>query len=64
MRSSIRLGKIFGIPVSVHLTFLLFVAFLGMVYAFHGGLKATIAGVSFILALFLSVTLHELGHSL
>jgi Zn-dependent protease len=63
MRSSLRLGRVFGIPISLHLTFILFVAFLGMVYAFQGGAKAAIAGVSFILALFLSVTLHELGHS-
>lgn len=58
-----KLGRVFGIPISLHLTFILFVAFLGMVYAFQGGTKAAIAGVSFILALFLSVTLHELGHS-
>jgi Zn-dependent protease len=64
VRSSVKLGKLFGIPISLHLTFILFVAFLGMVYAFQGGAKAAIAGVSFILALFLSVTLHELGHSL
>ncbi len=64
MRSSLRLGRIFGIPISVHLTFLLFIVFLGMVYAFHGGPKAALAGVSFILALFVSVTIHELGHSL
>jgi Zn-dependent protease/CBS domain-containing protein len=63
MGGSVRLGKLFGIPISLHLTFILFVAFLGMVYAFQGGAKAAIAGVSFILALFLSVTLHELGHS-
>jgi len=64
MRSSLRLGRLFGIPISLHVTFILFVAFLGMVYLFQGGAKAAIAGVSFILALFLSVTLHELGHSL
>lgn len=64
MRSSLRLGKVFGIPISLHVTFILFIAFLAAVYAFHGGLKAALAGVSFILALFLSVTLHELGHSL
>ncbi|HTW90812.1 MAG TPA: site-2 protease family protein [bacterium] len=64
MRSSLRLGKVFGIPIDLHVTFILFIAFLGTVYAFHGGAKAALAGVSFILALFLSVTLHELAHSL
>jgi len=64
MRSSVRLGRIFGISISLHLTFILFIAFLAMVYAFQGGAKAALTGVSFILALFLSVTLHELGHSL
>ncbi len=63
MGGSVKLGRIFGIPIRLHLTFILFVAFLGMVYAFQGGAKAAITGVSFILALFLSVTLHELGHS-
>jgi Zn-dependent protease len=63
MRSSLKLGKLFGIPISLHVTFILFVAFLGMVYLFQGGTKAALSGVSFILALFLSVTLHELGHS-
>jgi Zn-dependent protease len=63
MRSSVRLGRVFGIPISLHLTFILFVAFLGMVYLFQGGTRAALTGVSFILALFLSVTLHELGHS-
>ena len=64
MKGSLRLGRVFGIPISLHLTFILFVALLGMVYAFQGGLKAALSGVSFMLALFLSVTLHELGHSL
>jgi Zn-dependent protease/predicted transcriptional regulator len=63
VRSSVKLGKLFGIPISLHLTFILFIALLGMVYAFQGGAKAAVAGISFILALFLSVTLHELGHS-
>ena len=64
MKSSVRLGRVFGISISLHLTFILFVAFLGMVYAFQGGARAAVTGVSFILALFLSVTLHELGHSM
>jgi len=64
MRGSFRIARVFGIPVSLHITFLLFVAFLAMVYAFKGGLAEAVRGVSFILALFLSVTLHELGHSL
>lgn len=64
MGSSLKLGKFFGIPIRLHVTFVLFVAFLAAVYAFQGGVRAAVAGVSFILALFLSVTLHELGHSL
>jgi len=64
VKSSLKLGRVFGIPISLHLTFILFVAFLGMVYLFQGGTKAALTGVSFILALFVSVTLHELGHSL
>jgi Zn-dependent protease len=64
MRNSLRIGRLFGIPVTLHVTFLLFVVLLGMVYLFQGGLVAAVRGVLFILALFLSVTIHEFGHSL
>ena len=64
MKGSYRIGRLFGIPITVHITFLLFIALLAMVYLFQGGVAAAVRGTLFILALFLSVTLHELGHSL
>lgn len=64
MKNSIRLGTLFGIPITLHSSFLLFLAMLAAVYLFQGGPAAAVRGVAFILAVFVSVTLHELGHSL
>ncbi|MBL8231848.1 MAG: site-2 protease family protein [Bryobacterales bacterium] len=53
--------RLFGVPVRFHFTFVLFVIFLGVV-GLEGpsGAKAAI----YVLALFGSVLLHELGHAL
>ena len=60
-----KLGEIAGVSVYVHATFLFLVAWLLMVYWMQGqGLLAAFAGVTFILALFGCVLLHELGHAL
>lgn len=60
-----RIGRIAGIDVYMHFTFLLL---LGWVfwehYAFHGSLAEAAAGLVLILALFGIVVLHELGHAL
>lgn len=65
MSSSLKLGRIAGIPVFVHWTFFILIAFIvfGHVQAGHD-LMATLEGVGFILALFGCVVLHELGHAL
>ncbi len=65
MRWSLRLGKLFGIDVYLHFTFLLLLAFLGFYYwQTTQDLEAAFHGVAFILALFGCVVLHELGHAL
>ena len=65
MRWSLRLGKLFGIDVYLHFTFLLLLAFLGFYYwQTTQDLEAAFRGVAFILALFGCVVLHELGHAL
>ncbi|MBC7083712.1 MAG: site-2 protease family protein [Firmicutes bacterium] len=64
MRQSFTLIEIAGIPIRLHWTFLLFLAFTLVSGALRAGLAASFGGVGFIIALFLSVTLHELGHSL
>jgi Zn-dependent protease/CBS domain-containing protein len=64
MSWSIKLGKIAGIEVRIHVTFLLLLAWLGAAYYFHGGAPAALAGVGLILAIFGCVLLHEFGHAL
>lgn len=61
---SISLGKVKGTAVRVHWTFLLFLIWLGYAAYVQGGANAAAAAVSFILLLFLCVTLHEFGHIL
>jgi Zn-dependent protease/predicted transcriptional regulator len=65
MKWSLKLGKLLGIDVYLHFTFLLLLAFLGFYYwrATHN-VDAALRGVAFIVALFGCVGLHELGHAL
>ncbi len=65
MSWSFRLGKLFGIDVFVHVTFLLLLGFIGLSHwlpARESG--AALAGVGFFAALFACVLLHEFGHAL
>ena len=65
MKWSIRVGKLLGIDVYLHFTFLLLLAFLAYVYwRATQEIGAALAGVGFFVALFGCVLLHELGHSL
>jgi Zn-dependent protease len=57
MFRSYRIGRIFGFPIEVNLSFLLL---LGFALVWMGGL----AGAFVILVAFASVLLHELGHAL
>ena len=61
---SISLGKVKGTAVRVHWTFLLFLIWLGSAAYVAGGANAAAGAISFILLLFLCVTLHEFGHIL
>lgn len=65
MKWSIRLGTAFGIPVYMHLTFLLLLAWVGVSHWVQSkSLEAAISGVVFIVAIFMCVVLHEFGHAL
>jgi Zn-dependent protease len=65
MNSSLRLGKIAGIDLKVHMTFFLLLIWVAFSTLFSGGTTATmLTELGFILALFLFVILHELGHAL
>jgi Zn-dependent protease len=65
MSWSWRLGRVAGIPIYVHWTFLILIGYVvwGHWEAGHN-LAMTIEGVGFVLALFGCVVLHELGHAL
>jgi Zn-dependent protease len=64
MRSSLKIATIFGIEVRIHVTFLLFLAWIGLTYYQIAGFSGALQGVLFILALFGCVLLHEFGHAL
>lgn len=62
MRWSIALGSIRGTEIRIHITFLIFLGWLWMVYYSQGGATAAWQGTTFIALIFLCVLLHELGH--
>jgi Zn-dependent protease/CBS domain-containing protein len=65
MSGSWRIGRIARIDVYVHFTFLILFAWVaGMHYMAHRSIGEAVVGALFILALFLIVVLHELGHAL
>jgi Zn-dependent protease/CBS domain-containing protein len=64
MRWSIKLGRIAGTEVRIHITFLIFLVWLGLIYYLLAGAEAAVEGLVFIVALFGCVLLHELGHVL
>src|SRR5919206_3926820 len=65
MGGSFRIGRFSGIDVRVHWTFLLLLAFFAFVgYQASGSLLGALTPIAVIVALFVSVLLHEFGHSL
>jgi Zn-dependent protease/CBS domain-containing protein len=65
MGSSLRIARIAGIDVRVHVTFFLLLAWIGWSsWSVEGTLAAALAGVGFVLLVFAIVVLHELGHAL
>jgi len=64
MRNSLRLGTLFDIPVYLHWTFFLLLAFVAFSRAFVAGAGAALGGVLFVSAIFGCVVLHEFGHAL
>ena len=62
MSWSFPIGTVRGTVIRIHLTFLLFLAWIGIVHYGRGGAPAALEGVLFILLLFLCVLLHEFGH--
>ena len=62
MSWSITLGRIAGTAVRIHVTFLIFLAWIGISALQKGGADAAIHNTLFMAALFLCVLLHEFGH--
>jgi len=61
---SIQVGKFFGIPLKIHITFWLLLLFVAMSAGKRGGgVQGGMQGVLLVLLLFACVVLHELGHS-
>jgi Zn-dependent protease/predicted transcriptional regulator len=62
---SLKLGKLFGIPVSIHWTFLLLLIWIFGSSLYKGSsIESALWSVAYILILFICVFLHELGHAL
>jgi Zn-dependent protease len=65
MQWSWTLGRVAGIDIKIHATFILILAWVALLHSKAGdGASGIIGGVLFTLALFGCVILHELGHAL
>lgn len=65
MKTNLSLGRVSGIKIKVHWTFFLLIAWVVFAELKRGGnTESVLFNVAFILAVFLCVVLHELGHSL
>jgi len=64
MRSSIYIGKIFGITLRIHVTFLLLLFFVYLSVASEKSQADGVHAMVFICAIFMCVLIHEIGNSL
>ena len=59
---AVQVGRMFGIPIRLHATFVLLLVWVALLTARSG--EGFLRGLAFLLLLVASVTLHELGHAL
>jgi len=64
MKWSYQIASVFGIPIKLHLTFLLLLAFLTVRLNPQGGISIYVGNAILVVLLFGCVLLHELSHSL
>lgn len=65
MKWSFKVGRFAGIDVFMHFTFILLISWVAVVHWRQGqSVTAALAGVLFILVIFICVVLHEFGHAL
>jgi stage IV sporulation protein FB len=62
MSWSFPIGIVKGTEIRLHLTFVLFLLWIGVSHYAQGGWDAAVGGVAFMALLFLCVLLHEFGH--
>ena len=62
MRWSLKIATIFGIPIKVHVTFLVLLAIVAMAPATDAAIPSGTVGVILVVLVFGCVLLHELGH--
>ncbi|UEM21229.1 site-2 protease family protein [Skermanella mucosa] len=62
MSWSIPIGTVKGTVIRIHVTFLLFLVWIGAMHYAQGGGPAALEGIVFIVLLFACVLLHEFGH--
>lgn len=63
MRWSVPIGRVFGITLRLHVTFLIFLAFIAYGGFADEGLTGAGWAVAMFIAIFACIALHELGHS-
>ena len=63
MSWSFPIGRLTGIQIRVHLTFLIFLAWVGLSDGLALGWRQALAGVALLCMVFACVLLHELGHA-
>lgn len=64
MKWSFQIGKLFGIPIRVHITFFLLLIFIGFYGSRLEGARSGLFGILSVILIFLCVIIHELFHSL
>lgn len=65
MKANLNLGSVFGIKIKVHWTFIFLIIWIIFSELKRGGNKASILfNIALVLAVFVCVILHELGHAL
>ena len=64
MKWSIKIGRLWGIDVFLHVTFLLFLAWAAYSTGVGNGLRAAFSVLVLLISLFTCVLLHEYGHAL
>lgn len=62
MNWSLTIGRIAGTDIRLHVTFLIFLAWIAIADFLAGGTSAAVESTVFILLVFACVTLHEFGH--